>query len=188
MQNKKSYRTLVMRPIIYYVATSLDGYIAGPNEDISGFVPSGDGVAQYLQDLQSFDTTIMGRKTYEFGYKYGLEPGQPAYPHMEHYIFSKTLKLENPHPKVKVCPLDLQNIIALKASKGSSIYLCGGGQFAGWLLENELIDVLKIKLNPLLLGSGIRLFGDSKKQYQLALQGRQSFEEGLQILTYKIKY
>ena len=176
-----------MRPIIYYVAISLDGLIAGEDEDISGFV-QGDGVNQYLQDLQSFDTTIMGRKTYEFGYKFGLEPGQPAYPHMEHYIFSNTLKLEELHPKVKICPLNLQTIKDLKASKGSPIYLCGGGQFAEWLLENELIDTLKIKLNPLILGAGIRLFGESKKQYQLILEERQSFEEGLQILTYKIIY
>ena len=177
-----------MRPIIYYVATSLDGYIAGETEDASGFTQVGDGVNQYLKDLQTFDTTIMGRRTYEFGYKFGLEPGQPAYPHMDHYIFSATLKLENSHPKVKVCPLNIRTILDLKATEGSPIYLCGGGQFAGWLLENELIDVLKIKLNPLLLGSGIRLFGDSKKQYQLTLQDRQSFEEGLQILTYKILY
>ncbi|MFK7978552.1 MAG: dihydrofolate reductase family protein [Saprospiraceae bacterium] len=177
-----------MRPIIYYVATSLDGFIAGEGDDISGFAQGGAGVNQYLQDLQTFDTTIMGRRTYEFGYQYGLEPGQPAYRHMDHYIFSNTLKLETIHRKVKVGPLNLQTILDLKATEGSPIYLCGGGQFAGWLLENELIDVLKIKLNPLLLGSGIRLFGDSKKIYQLTLQDRQSFEEGLQILTYQLNY
>ncbi len=177
-----------MRPIIYYVATSLDGYIAGEEDDISGFAQGGAGVNQYLQDLQTFDTTIMGRRTYEFGYKFGLEPGQPAYPHMAHYIFSTTLKLEKAHPKVTICPLNLQTILNLKATEGSPIYLCGGGQFAGWLLENELIDVLKIKLNPLLLGSGIRLFGNTKKQYQLSLTEQQSFEEGLQILTYELIY
>ena len=84
--------------------------------------------------------------------------------------------------------MNLQTILDLKATEGSPIYLCGGGQFAGWLLENELIDELKIKLNPLLLGKGIRLFGNTKKQYQLSLTAQQSFEEGLQILTYKLIY
>jgi len=178
-----------MRPIIYYVATSLDGYIAGPNKDVSGFVPDGDGVDQYLNDLQDFEETIMGRKTYEFGYKYGLKPGQPAYAHMQHYIFSDSLKLVDLHPQVEICPIDLSMIKRLKAKEGKSIYLCGGGQFAGWLLANELIDILKIKLNPLILGHGIRLFGDNTtKQYQLQLLEKQSFEKGLQILTYKIKY
>lgn len=177
-----------MRPIIYYVATSLDGYIAGLNEDVSGFVPDGNGVDQYLQDLQDFEETIMGRKTYEFGYKYGLEPGQPAYAHMQHYIFSDSLKLDSLHPQVEICPIDLSIIKKLKAKAGKPIYCCGGGQFAGWLLANELIDVLKIKLNPLILGAGVRLFGAAEKQYQLALLEKQSFEKGLQILTYQIKY
>lgn len=177
-----------MRKIIYYVATSIDGFISGPKEDISGFAQGGNGVDQYLKDLQAFDTTIMGRKTYEFGYKYGLQAGEPAYPHTDHYIFSNSLKFENPHTKVKVCPLDLQIVKNLKNMKGGHIYLCGGGQFAGWLLENELIDVLKIKLNPLILGDGVRLFGDSQKQYKLKLTAKESYENGLQFLTYDVQY
>lgn len=177
-----------MRPIVYYVATSLDGFIAGPNDDISGFVQESDGVTQYLKDLQDFDTTIMGRKTYEFGYKYGLQPGQPAYPQMEHYIFSDNLELDNLHPKVKICSLDLQKVIDLKKQKGTPIYLCGGGQFAAWLLEHELIDTLKIKLNPFIAGNGVRLFGKSTKMYQLTLQDQVAYTKGLQVLTYQINY
>ncbi|MFT6336819.1 MAG: dihydrofolate reductase [Saprospiraceae bacterium] len=58
-----------MNKIIYYVATSLDGYISGLNEDISGFVGVGNGLQKYLYDLKGFETVIMGRKTYEFEYK-----------------------------------------------------------------------------------------------------------------------
>ncbi len=177
-----------MRKIIYYVAISIDGFIEGKNGDISGFVQSGKGVEKYLNDLQDFDTVIMGRKTYEFGYQYGLKAGEPAYPHMKHYIFSNTLVFNTPNDKVKVCKPDLSVIEALKQEDGTPIYLCGGGQFAGWLLENELIDVLKVKLNPLILGGGIGLFGNISKHYQLELQERESFEEGLQILTYNILY
>jgi dihydrofolate reductase len=87
-----------MRRIIYYVAASIDGFISGPDEDISGFenVQESDGIQMYLQDLQKFDSVIMGRKTYEFGYKFGLKPGDLAYPHMNHYIFSGSLKLDSP--------------------------------------------------------------------------------------------
>lgn len=177
-----------MRAIIYYVATTIDGYISGPDEDISGFVQSGNGLDKYLADLQGFDTVIMGRKTYEFGYQYGLNPGQPAYPHMDHYIFSTSLQFENPHEKVQVCPLDLDIIKKLKAEEGTPIYLCGGGVFAAWLLENELIDRLKIKLNPLILGGGVRLFGESTKQYRLELLEHEQFEQGLQMISYSVKY
>jgi dihydrofolate reductase len=177
-----------MRQIIYYVATSIDGYISGLDEDIRVFAPTGSGVDQYLQDLKSFDTTIMGRKTYEFGYKYGLEPGQPAYPHMDHYIFSNTLNFDDAHQKINVCKPDLEIIRKLKNSEGSDIYLCGGGEFAGWLLDNELIDSLKIKLNPLILGDGIRLFGKSVKQIKLHLISCEKYDNGLLINEYKIGY
>lgn len=177
-----------MRKIIYYVATSIDGFIAGPNEDISGFVPDGNGVEKYMQDLQGFDTVIMGRKTYEFGYNFGLKPGQAAYPHMEHYIFSSSLKFENPSEKVHVCPLDIEVIKDLKEKEGTAIYLCGGGALAGWLLDHELIEDLKIKLNPFVQGEGVRLFGSSSKNFQLNLLESEQYERGLQIMHYTIQY
>ena len=177
-----------MRKIIYYVATSIDGLISGPNDDISGFVQKSSGLDKYISDLKAFDTVIMGRKTYEFGYKFGLKPGEPAYPHMNHYIFSKTLKFENPNANVQVCNFELKNIKNLKDQEGTDIYLCGGGEFAGWLLDNELIDVLKIKLNPLVLGKGTNIFGSSIKQHKLSLLDHEKFDYGLQIITYSIEY
>lgn len=177
-----------MRKIVYYVASSLDGFISGPNEDVSGFPASGNGVDQYLADLAHFDTVIMGRRTYEFGYNYGMKPGQLAYPHMRHYIFSNTLKLENPDPRLEVKAIDLDEITKLQNEEGSEIYLCGGGQFAGWLLENQKIDILKVKLNPLILGDGIRMFGESSKKYQIQLLDTKLYDKGLQIITYQIDY
>jgi len=177
-----------MRKIVYYIASSLDGFISGLNDDISGFVMSGNGVDTYLADLASYDTVIMGRNTYEFGYKFGLQPGQPAYPHMQHYIFSDNLMLENRSPNVHTSKLDINTIETLQKDNGTDIYLCGGGQFAGWLLDHQKIDVLKIKLNPLILGTGIPLFGSSSKTYQLDLLDTEKFENGLQIMSYNITY
>ncbi len=177
-----------MRKIIYYVATSIDGLISGQDDDISGFAQESKGVDKYLMDLKAFDTVIMGRKTYEFGYKFGLKPGEPAYPHMRHYIFSRTLKFDNPNDKVKVCNIDLKIVKNLKDQEGIDIYLCGGGEFAGWLLDNEMIDVLKIKLNPLILGKGVKIFGSSAKQHKLSLLEQEMFDYGLQIITYNIEY
>lgn len=177
-----------MRKIIYYVAVSLDGFIAGPNDDISGFTTNGSGVDKYFSDLNEFDTVIMGRNTYEFGYKYGLIPGQPAYPHMEHYIFSNHLHFEKQHKKVKVRKPDLEEIIRLKESKGTDIYLCGGGQFAGWLLDHRQIDLLKLKLNPFIQGEGVPLFGKSCNNYKTRLLDSTPYEDGLQIMTYEIIY
>ncbi|MTI32335.1 dihydrofolate reductase family protein [Xanthovirga aplysinae] len=176
-----------MRKIIYYVATSLDGFISGPNDDISGFLQQGKGVEKYQQDLLDFDTVIMGRNTYEFGYKYGLPAGQPAYPHMEHFIFSDSLVFENAHEKVHTEILDIKRIDELKNRSGKDIYLCGGGKFAGWLLDNGKIDVLKLKVNPIILGNGVRLFGPSKTKASLDLSETENFDDGLQIQTFNLK-
>ena len=177
-----------MRNIVYYVASSIDGFISRPDQSIEGFVGESEGVVKYLEDLRNFDTVIMGRRTYEFGYRYGLQPGQPAYPHMQHYIFSGSLNFDSHHNNVHVCVPDLDIIKKLKEDRGTDIYLCGGGDFAGWLLDNEQIDILKLKLNPLILGRGIRLFGNSTKDVQTEVIESILYDQGLQVITYKIKY
>ena len=176
-----------MRKIVYYVASSLDGYICGLNEDISGFVGEGSGVNRYLEDLKDYDTVMMGRNTYEFGYRYGLKPGEPAYPHMTHFIFSDSLTFESAHKNVMVVPLKIEEVLKLKQQNGSDIYLCGGGQFAGWLFDHDMIDVLKVKLNPLILGKGVRIFGSSTKESRMTLVDTESYDHGLQIMTYELR-
>jgi len=178
-----------MNKIVYYVASSIDGFIAGKNGDASAFTANGKGVQQYLNDLKEFETVIMGRKTYEYGYDFGLKPGAPAYPHMQHFIFSKNLVFENLADNVHLIrTYDLEEISKIKDKSNTDVYLCGGGQFAGWLLDNEKIDILKLKINPLVLGKGIRIFGESDKSYQLSLIDAVNYEDGLVISSYEIKY
>lgn len=176
-----------MNKVIYYVASSLDGYISGANDDIIKFISQGDAVEKYKTDLLKFKTVIMGRKTYEFGYKYGLEPGKPAYSHMQHYIFSNHLEIENCMPQVHLENISIGRVKEIIANSETDIYLCGGGQFAGWLLQNGIIDQLKLKLNPLVLGEGVRLFGGAKSSFVGKLIEREAFEGGIQFLTYDLK-
>lgn len=178
-----------MQKIIYYVASSIDGFISGPNDDVSKFLFQGKGVEKYLEDLKSFQTVIMGRSTYEFGYKFGAVPGQPspAYPHMKHYIFSDNLKIDNKSEQVELKPLKTDEIIQIKKESPTNIYLCGGGQFAGWLLENGLVDQLKLKLNPITLGGGTPLFGQRKVTANWKLIESERFDDGLLLLAYEFK-
>lgn len=178
----------IKNKLVYYVASSIDGYIAGVNEDISAFMAEGKGIQKYLNDLKKFETVIMGRKTYEFGYKFGLEPGEAPYPHMRHYIFSNTLKFDKAENNVRVLKPDLLKIDEIINRSSTDVYLCGGGMFAGWLLDNQRIDILKLKINPMILGKGIRLFGNSEQHCQFELLQSEGFHGGLQINTYKIKY
>ncbi len=173
-----------MKKIIYYVASSIDGFIAGKNDAIDQFILQGKGVEKYRSDLLKFDTVIMGRRTYEFGYKYGLQPGQAAYPNMNHYIFSDSLRIESLADSVHIVNSSIAQVKEIKANSKTDIYLCGGGDFAGWLLDNALIDQLKLKLNPIILGEGVGLFGNSKTNAKWQLIEKESFDGGLQILTY----
>lgn len=177
-----------MRKIVYYVAASIDGYISKPGDDISGYVEEGSGVEKYFDDLAAFDTVIMGKNTYEFGYRYGLKPGEAPYKNMKHYIFSETLKFEKQHPDMIVCKHDIEIIQEVRNEKGSDIYLCGGGTFAGWLLDHHQIDILKIKLNPLIAGQGTRLFGRSFTSFATKLLDSGRYDNGLQIMTYQLLY
>jgi dihydrofolate reductase len=178
-----------MRKIVYHVATTLDHYIAHENGTINGFPAEGPHVEDYLASLQEYDTVIMGRRTYEFGYDYGLQKGQPAYPHMQHYIFSKSLTFEKPSQQVHIINRDeIAFIKQLKQTEGTSIYLCGGGHFAGFLLEHQMIDELKIKLSPVLFGSGIPLFGNTKKEVSLILLDTKIYDTGVSIICHEINY
>lgn len=177
-----------MRKIIYHVAVTLDGFIAQQDGATHGFVESGDHVADYIQQLQDYDTVIMGRRTYEYGYNYGLQPGQPAYPHMNHFIFSKSLAFEAQHEQVKVvAENEVEVINELKETVGSPIYLCGGGEFAGFLLKNGLIDELKLKINPVLFGRGIGLFGGFQPAVAIEHLNTVMYEGGVSVASFKIQ-
>lgn len=173
-----------MNKIIYYVASSIDGYISGPDDDVSQFAQKGEAVEHYFKDLKDFKTVIMGRRTYEMGYKFGLKEGQAVYPTMKHFIFSNSLKFRKPNPQVCVCPISIDKVNEIKAKSESNIYLCGGGEFSGWLLKNGLVDQIKLKLNPITLGSGIKLFGSLCSINHWELHEYKAFKDGLMLLTY----
>lgn len=176
-----------MRPVIYDFAMTLDGFIARTDGSADGFTPTGAHVDDYLQRLQQYDTVVMGRNTYEFGYEFGLTPGERAYEHMDHYIFSDTLKI--PTGNVNVFGRSCTDVVRnLKDRAGNPVYLCGGGKFAGCLLEQRLIDELVVKLNPVLFGDGIKPFGACKATPNLELRASKSYDNGVALLHYDVEY
>ncbi len=181
-----------MRKIIYHVATTLDGFIAHEDHSIDGFLNEGDHVTDYLAHLKQYDTVIMGKGTYEFGYNYGMQPGDAPYPHMQHYIFSKILHFDKPpHEKVHLIrEQEIEFLQQLKQTEDTDIYLCGGAAFAGFVLEHQLIDQLIIKLNPVLFGKGIPLFSKMEKFkiLPLTLLDMKSYASGVLLLTYQLNY
>ncbi len=179
------------RELVYYVATTVDHYIAHADGSIDGFTNHEGFVADFMASLTQFDTVLMGKNTYEFGYQYGLEPGQPAYAPLGlmNYVFSQTMP-EYTHEKLRVIQDDPTTFVqSLKQESGKPIWLCGGGAFAGYLLDHQLIDRLIIKQNPVVFGMGIPLFGNSKTAVNLTLEDVIPYDDaGIVVQNYRLNY
>nr|WP_306461620.1 hypothetical protein [Alkalicoccobacillus porphyridii] len=91
-----------MAELIYHIATTVDLFIADKDgiADDSVFLYADDG-GDFLESVRQYDVVLMGRKTYEYGFQYGLNPGEPsgiaqvANPELKHYIFSNQLKFDS---------------------------------------------------------------------------------------------
>ncbi|MGI5145862.1 dihydrofolate reductase family protein [Plantactinospora sp. CA-294935] len=170
-----------MRKLVYYIAATVDGYIAGPDgadpTGPNGFWPIPEDylnhlVSEYPETLPGpartalsvtavgthFDTVLEGRLSYEVGLRVGVTD---AFPHLRHLVFSTTLST-SPDPAVEVVSGDpVAKVQELKREEGKDIWLIGGGELAGVLYPE--IDQLIVKLAPLTIGTGIPLFGRKAK-------------------------
>ena len=173
-----------MRKVKYYVASSLNGYIARTDDSFDYFVAEGEHVPDYLESLNSFDVVLMGRKTYEVGLRLGVTD---PYPHMKSYVFSRTMK-ESPNEKIHIVSDNIAELVrGLKEETGRDIYLCGGGELATILFREGLIDEVILKLHPVMVGTGIRLFSEAIKQIDLELISSKTFNSGVIVLQYRVK-
>ncbi len=176
------------RKLVYYVAVTVDHYIARADGSVDGFLTEGQHIGDYLDSLRDYDTVLMGKHTYEFGYQYGVQPGQPSptYAHMMQYVFSQTMEAYQ-HERLRVIREDPATFVrGLKAAEGRRIYLCGGGQLAGYLLNHGLVDEVILKVNPVAFGSGIPAFGKLEAGFALKLLNAKVYSSGVLFLHYAV--
>lgn len=193
-----------MRKLTYFIACSLDGFIGDPSGDASAMLalvdeeyfaflkseypetlPTHGRRALGLDDLENkgFDTIIQGRGSYDLALKEGITS---PYAHLREYVASRTLT-ESPDPNVEIIGDDLvAKVRELKAEDGDlGIYLCGGSQIAGELLDE--IDELVIKSYPLVYGTGMPMFGSGFAVTEFTLDGVRTFGNGAVVRTYSRK-
>jgi dihydrofolate reductase len=175
-----------MHPIIYDVAVSLDGFISGPSGDISKFAHEGRVVDDYLTRMNTYATAIMGRSTYEFGYAFGLKPGQNPYPNMQTHVFSRTLECPGDGQITVHRQAKAEELRRLKSQSNGPIYLCGGGTFAGWLLEAGLIDRVVLKRAPVVYGNGVSLFGRGPISKSLTRTKCKAYDNGYLLEEFEV--
>lgn len=190
-----------LRRLSYFVATSIDGFIAGPDGgDPSGWWPITDDYVDFIRTEfpetlpapareamgisgpgNHFDTVIEGRRSFELGLAAGLPD---AYPHLRHLVVSTTLESTAESAVELVRDDPVARIQELKREQGQDIWLVGGGTLASALRPE--IDELIIKFGPVTLGSGIPLWGsqasfDNEEWTRIEVR---SFPGGMTLLRF----
>jgi dihydrofolate reductase len=190
-----------MRNIVVLSMITLDGVMqapGGPKEDTSGGFKYGGWVAPYndevygkvmQEELKPADY-LLGRKTFEIWAGYwpdhrdfwqGINEGTK-------YVLSKSMKKSDPLVtgwKNSVVLKNLADIKKLNHSKGSDIQVWGSSKLVQLLFANDLVDELRLKIHPLTLGKGKKLFDNGTIPAAFTLQESIVTPSGVIIAHYK---
>ena len=184
-----------MRKLTLGLANSLDNYIARKDGGFDWLHWSKEVAEISAKFMKTVDALLIGRKTFEVM----LASGQTSYPGAKNYVFSRSKKKrealkkrlaakKKPDRNVEIVAEDAAKFVSeLKKRKGKGIVVFGGGELAKSLFEADLIDEVVLNIHPVLLGSGIPLFHEMKKQIDLELLECKILEGGYLAVTYRIK-
>jgi len=185
-----------MRKIIVLSMISLDGVMqapGGPGEDTSGGFKYGGWTVSYsdelfgklmLEELKPADY-ILGRKTFEIFESYWPKHAEfwPGINEGTKYVLSQTR--EKSDWKNTVFLKSLENIQELKSSDGGDIQVWGSSELVHLLLKHDLVDELRLKIYPLMLGEGKKLFGNDAMPAGFTLTENHVTTKGVIIANYK---
>jgi dihydrofolate reductase len=171
-----------MRRVLYRVAASLDGFIAGPNGEIDWIVP--DPTVDFVSLYAGVDTVLIGRRTYEMT----LQPGAPPWPaDWRIYVFSQTLNAAQ-HAGVTVVSGNVgATVAALRSESGRDIWLFGGGGLFASLLAAQVVDQIDVAVMPVLLGGGTPLVSRGTPRSRLRLALANTSPSGIVNLQYQVQ-
>jgi dihydrofolate reductase len=191
-----------MRKITVLSMITLDGVMqapGGPEEDTSGVFKYGGWVAPYgdevggkvvQKELKQPADYLLGRKTFAIWAGYWPEHGDfwPGINEGTKYVFSKSMKKSDPIVtgwKNSVVIKNLADIKKLKNSKGPDIQVWGSSELVQLLLKNDLVDELRLKIYPLTLGKGKKLFDNGTIPAAFTLRESIITSKGVIIANYK---
>jgi len=167
--------------VILFIAASLDGYIAGPDDDLSWLFTDADyGFSRFFSGV---DTLIMGRGTYEVIRSFGDWP----YPGKRTVVVSRSSALNIETPETELFSGDLPELISqLTEDESQRVWLVGGGELVRSFLEQGLLDEISVSMHPILLGKGVPLFPGGFRRTLLLLKDTTVFDGGLVQLNYHV--
>ena len=191
-----------MRKVISLIHLSLDGFTAGPNDELD-WISYDDELEQYAHSMHAIaDAVIWGRRTYEGMASYWLTvPGNPdsTPAELEHARFlENATKIVVSRTLDRVDWNDAQNTVLIKDNiaeeinkikqqPGKDIWFLGSTMLAQTFMQLDLIDEYRININPTVLGRGKPLFAGVTRNFPLTLLEAKTFTSGVVALRYEPK-
>ena len=185
-----------MRKIIVLSFITLDGVMqapGGPEEDTSGGFKYGGWTAPYFDEMAAKvmekqmkpADLLLGRKTFEIFASYWPQHASdwPGINDVTKYVLSETVDQSDWQNTVFIKSVD--DIKELKKSEGSDLQVHGSGELVQLLLENDLVDELWLKIFPITLGEGKKLFGGGAIPAAFTLTENLVTPAGVIIANYK---
>jgi len=186
------------RKLVYCVACTVDGFIARDDGSFDWALSQGEHFADLVERFpetfsahwrqalgmsapaRRFETVLMGRRTYEVALSQGITS---PYAPLRQFVVSRSLP-EAPNAPVHVHREDpLELVRQLKAEQGKDIWLCGGGRLAAGVFTE--IDELILKINPVLIGSGVALFAGAVGTERATLVEHKVYPNGFVLACYE---
>jgi len=170
-----------MARVRFYVATSLDGFIADREGSVDWLAPYDARLYGYDSFISEVGALIMGRRTFELISALGEDwpyAGKPV------YVLSSS-SLEDVPGGVSVSARGIAAALQqARAATRKDIWIVGGAVTMQSALEEDLIDMMEIFLVPVLLGSGLSLLNDLSRRPTLTFDGIETFPDGVVKLRY----
>ncbi|MEZ0480782.1 dihydrofolate reductase family protein [Planococcus sp. SSTMD024] len=156
------------RKVICYIAQSLDGYIADKEETLDWLLNvEMDGDAGYGRFIETVDTILLGRRTYDWVIDH--ESGEFPYADQRSYVFTSHPKEDE--GKITFTSEEPARVVKkLKQQPGGTIWPVGGSLLLESLLQEDLVDEFIISIAPVTLGDGIPLFQKAQRRLDFTLE------------------
>ena len=189
-----------MRKLILKMQVSLDGFIEGPNGDMSWIKKEDKDLWEDLFEmLESVDLFLLGRVMYPEYRDYWKQAltnprasaNEVAYARLaqktKHIVFSKTMS-DPQWENTQIISGDVAaEVTKLKMQPGKDIQVVGGAKLAATIMQVGLIDEYRLVINPVIIGSGKSFFKDQHNKYLLELINTKTFASGVIIARYSAK-
>ena len=181
-----------MRKVFLFMMTTLDGYFEGPDHDISWHNAGNEEFAKFANDqLDETDTLIFGRRTYELMAGFWpseetmkAEPETATRMNSLHKVAFSRSPMHTNWQNTESSTNVVQKMQELKNAPGKDIAVLGSSNLGRTLIKEDLLDEVRIMINPVIIGKGTPLFDGTDKVLRFTLKTSRNFESGNVLLTY----